>query len=40
MRKLFVGATRASMKLTLVMSERAAGILMNRVTEPSQSNNN
>jgi hypothetical protein len=31
MRKLFVGATRASMKLTLVMSERAAGILMNRV---------
>jgi hypothetical protein len=31
MRKLFVGATRATMKLTLVMSERAAGILMNRV---------
>lgn len=31
MRKLFVGATRASMKLTLVMSDRAAGILMNRV---------
>ena len=40
MRKLFVGATRASMKLTLVMSERAAGILMNRDTEPSRSNNN
>jgi hypothetical protein len=30
-RKLFVGATRASMKLTLVMSERAAGILMSQV---------
>jgi len=30
MRKLFVGATRATMKLTLVISERAAGILMNR----------
>ena len=33
MRKLFVGATRASMKLTLVISERAAGILMNRVAD-------
>lgn len=31
MRKLFVGATRATMKLTLVMSDRAAGFLMNRV---------
>ena len=31
MRKLFVGATRATMKLTLVMSNRAAEILMNRV---------
>ena len=33
MRRLFVGATRASMKLVLVMSERAAGLLMSRVTE-------
>lgn len=33
MRKLFVGATRATMKLTLVMSDRAAGILMDRVKE-------
>lgn len=32
MRKLFVGATRASMKLTLVISNRAAEILMNRVS--------
>lgn len=39
MRKLFVGATRASMKLILVMSERAAGILMNRVTGQSPSMN-
>lgn len=31
MRKLFVGATRAMMKLTLVISNRAAEILMNRV---------
>lgn len=31
MRKLFVGATRASMKLLLVMSERAAEILTDRV---------
>jgi hypothetical protein len=31
MRKLFVGATRASMKLILVISNRAAEILMNRV---------
>lgn len=31
MRKLFVGATRATMKLTLVISEQAAGILVNRV---------
>ena len=31
MRKLFVGATRATMKLTLVISNRAAEILMNRV---------
>lgn len=30
MRKLFVGATRASMRLTLVMSERAAGTLEQR----------
>jgi len=30
MRKLFVGATRASMRLTLVISERAAAILMQR----------
>jgi len=34
MRKLFVGATRATMKLTLVISERAAGILMARASEP------
>lgn len=33
MRKLFVGATRASMKLMLVMSERAAAILMSRIEE-------
>lgn len=32
MRKLFVGATRATMKLTLVISERAAGILMARAS--------
>ena len=31
MRKLFVGATRATMKLVLVMSERAAGLLMGRI---------
>jgi hypothetical protein len=31
MRKLFVGATRATMKLTLVISKRAAEILINRV---------
>ncbi len=30
-RKLFVGATRATMKLALVMSERAAGQLMERL---------
>jgi len=34
MRKLFVGATRASMKLTLVISERATRILMDRVAQP------
>jgi len=27
-RKLFVGATRASMKLVLVLSEKAAGVLL------------
>ena len=31
MRKLFVGATRATMKLSLVISDRAADILMQRV---------
>lgn len=31
MRKLFVGATRATMKLTLVISNRSAEILMSRV---------
>ena len=30
-RKLFVGATRASMKLVLVLSERAAGVLLSRM---------
>ena len=30
MRRLFVGATRASMKLVLVMSERAARQLLER----------
>ncbi len=34
LRKLFVGATRATMKLTLVMSERAAALLMQRVAVP------
>jgi superfamily I DNA and RNA helicase len=29
-RKLFVGMTRASMKLILVLSERAAGVLADR----------
>jgi hypothetical protein len=33
MRKLFVGATRASLKLVLVMSERAAGILLRRESD-------
>ena len=32
-RKFFVGATRASMKLQLVMSERAAAMLMKRIAE-------
>lgn len=32
-RKFFVGATRASMKLQLVMSERSASILMQRIAE-------
>lgn len=40
MRKLLVGATRASMKLMLVMSERAAGMLMSRATEAPLPNNN
>jgi hypothetical protein len=31
MRKVFVGATRATMKLHLVMSERAAGVLLQRL---------
>lgn len=35
MRKLFVGATRATMKLTLVMSERAASQLVNRASSPA-----
>jgi hypothetical protein len=35
MRKLFVGATRASMKLSLVMSARAAELLMQRVSAAS-----
>jgi len=30
-RRLFVGATRATMKLTLVMSERAAGVMRERL---------
>jgi len=30
-RKLFVGATRAGMKLVLVLSERAAGVLLGRM---------
>jgi hypothetical protein len=34
-RKFFVGATRASMKLQLVMSERSASILMQRIAEDS-----
>jgi hypothetical protein len=31
MRRIFVGATRATMKLVLVMSERAAKALIERV---------
>lgn len=30
-RKLFVGATRATLKLVLVLSENAAGILLSRM---------
>ncbi len=32
-RRLFVGATRATMKLSLVMSERAAGVMLERLKE-------
>ena len=31
LRKLFVGATRATMKLMLVLSERAAALLLGRL---------
>jgi hypothetical protein len=31
MRKIFVGATRATMKLYVVMAERAAGLLISRL---------
>jgi hypothetical protein len=34
-RRLFVGATRATMKLTLVVSERVAGLMRERLTLPS-----
>jgi microcompartment protein CcmK/EutM len=30
-RKLFVGATRAMMKLVLVLSEKAAGVLLSKM---------
>ncbi len=33
--KLFVGMTRASMKLVLVLSRRAAGVLMARLDAPT-----
>ncbi|MBL0143572.1 MAG: ATP-binding domain-containing protein [Betaproteobacteria bacterium] len=33
MRKIFVGATRATMKLFLVMSEGAAGVMVGRLEE-------
>lgn len=33
MRKLFVSATRATMKLFLVMSEGAAGVMLARLAE-------
>jgi hypothetical protein len=36
-RKLFVGATRAMMKLVLVVSERSAGVLMDRLDESAGS---
>ena len=32
-RRLFVGATRATMKLTLVVSERSAGVLLDRLSK-------
>ncbi|AVA37153.1 hypothetical protein C3Z06_28300 [Cupriavidus metallidurans] len=30
-RRLFVGATRATMKLVIVLSERAAGLMLERI---------
>jgi superfamily I DNA and RNA helicase len=36
--KLFVGMTRASMKLTVVLSRRAAGVLMARLDAPPEAN--
>jgi hypothetical protein len=33
-RRLFVGATRATMKLMLVVSEEAAGVLRERLANP------
>jgi superfamily I DNA/RNA helicase len=33
-RRLFVGATRATMKLMLVVSEEAAGVLRERLVDP------
>ena len=35
MRRIFVGATRASLKLVLVVSERAAAVFLKRLEEPS-----
>ena len=35
-RRLFVGATRATMKLMLVVSEEAAGVLRERLANPGQ----
>jgi hypothetical protein len=40
MRRIFVGATRASLKLVMVVSERAAALFLKRLEDASDEQKN